>query len=123
MKQTKTRKREGAVTLTQMKHVMKGILTEFKDEIKDEIGGIKNDIKSIQGDIVGIQGDIIGIKGDIVSIQGDIVDIKGDIHDIKKEQGRMNDKIFDLYATMQQDFVKKEEFEKLELRVETLEVI
>lgn len=108
MKQTKTRKREGAVTLTQMKHVMKGILTEFKDEIKDEIGGIKSDI--------------VGIKGNIVSIQSDIVDIQGDIHDIKKEQVRMNDKIFDLYATMQQDFVKKEEFEKLELRVETLEV-
>ncbi len=80
---------------------MKDMLTEFKDEIKIEI---------------------YDIKGDIKDIKGDIVSIKSDICDIKDEQVRMNDKIFDLYGIMHQDFAKKEDQAKLEIRVEELEV-
>lgn len=104
MKRTKTptRKHEGAVTLTQMKSVMKSMLTEFKDEIKIDINGIK--------------GDIVGIKGDICHIKNDIEEMKG-------EQARMNDKILDLYGIMHQDFAKKEDLKKLETRVEILETV
>lgn len=104
MKRTKNpiRKHEGAVTLTQMKSVMKSMLTEIKDEIKIDINGIK--------------GAIIGIKGDICHIKNDIEEMKG-------EQVRMNDKILDLYGIMHQDFAKKEDLKKLETRVEILETV
>lgn len=111
MKRTKNpiRKHEGAVTLTQMKSVMKSMLTEIKDEIKIDINGIK--------------GDIIGIKDDIIGIKGDICHIKNDIEEMKGEQVRMNDKILDLYGIMHQDFAKKEDLKKLETRVEILETV
>ena len=139
MKQKKTsiRKRESAVTLTQLKNVI-GIMSHEVNtninSLKDEIGGLRDEMHSeisgMKGEIGGLKGEIGGLREDMLSEIGGLRDemhseiggMKGEIGGLKGDIGKIDDKISNLYAMMQQDFAKKEDLIRLEMRVEALEI-